>query len=157
MVSLIDNIQLALRNLRRQPVFAATVVLTLAVGLGATVPYVAVGQAPAGPVPSATAASGSAVVMVREATVTAGDARVTVSRVAATPVVVNVETNAGTFVVAGDSAAIAQWADSADALPEPSASLVKKHRATLKSWRVRAENDTATSMRFVRVPAGAPV
>jgi TonB family protein len=116
-------------------------------------PWVVAGQAPSVSAPTAIPASRSAIVLVREATVIAGDANVSVSRQAVTPVIVTVETNAGTYVVAGDSAAIARWADSADVLPVPPAFAVKKHRATLKAWRVRAEHDAATSMQFMRVPA----
>ena len=89
----------------------------------------------------------------RQTTVIAGDTHLSVTRQGALPVLVVIETNAGTFEVAGDSAAFAEWVDSSDALPEPS--LLKKNHFKWKSFRVRGQTDTMTSMQFTRVGTAA--
>lgn len=88
--------------------------------------------------------------MVRDVTVIDGDAQITVSRTSGMPVVLSVETSTGKFVLAGDSSTLAEWVDSADASPAP-AMASKKNRPVWRSWLLRAQRDTATSMSLTRV------
>ena len=89
--------------------------------------------------------------MIREVTVIAGDAHLTVGRRVGKPVSVSVETNAGTFELSGDSASIAAWADSASALPDPPP-FAPKESPQLRSWKIQAPEDTNKLMRLARVP-----
>jgi protein TonB len=88
---------------------------------------------------------------VRQTTVIAGDARITVSRQVGKRVGLKVETNAGTFALTADSAVIATVADSIAVLPDPAPPSGKKHKPTpTKFWGLRSSNDTNTTFRFSR-------
>jgi TonB family protein len=90
--------------------------------------------------------------LVRETTVTAGDAHISVSRQVGKPVGLRVETNAGTFALTADSAAISIVADSVAVLPDLVPASGKKHKPpTTKYWGLRSAKDTNTTFRFSRV------
>jgi hypothetical protein len=90
--------------------------------------------------------------LVRETTVIAGDAHVTVSRQAGKPVGLRVETKAGTFALTADSASIAIVADSVAVLPDLAPDSGNKHKTpTMKYWGLRSAKDTNTTFRFSRV------
>jgi hypothetical protein len=133
------------------PISLKAVIWWLPSAIALAAPCIANGQVPGTP-PIVTVLSAGAPVMVREATVTSGDARITVSRQPPASVIVTVETSAGTFLVSGDSAMIAERADSSETLPPPSPEAVRNH--AFKSRAVHDEHDDATSMRFVRMSSG---
>ncbi len=87
----------------------------------------------------------------REVWVKAGAAEITVYRQGAKPVHVRVRTDSGTFALAGDSAIVAKWADSAASLPDPP-DAGKGAKVSFKIWQIRADGDSGAHMRFVRLP-----
>ncbi len=77
--------------------------------------------------------------------------RVTVARQHGKQVYVYVRTDSGTFSLVADSGALAQWADSAAALPDPPPLGVKSRKKRPEITQLRADGDSGAHMRFVRV------
>jgi hypothetical protein len=77
--------------------------------------------------------------------------RVTVSRQRGKQVYVYVRTDSGTFSLVADSSVLAQWADSAAALPDPPPLGVKAKKQAARMAQLRADGDSGAHMRFVRV------
>lgn len=100
---------------------------------------------------SRSGALGNSDSLAREVTVTAGKICVTVSRTPGKPVRISVRTDSGTFTLAGDSAVLAQWADSIATLPEPPA-FVEGAQVSFKIWQVKADGGSGAHMRFARMP-----
>ena len=89
--------------------------------------------------------------LARAVTVTAGKICVTVSRTPGKPIRISVRTDSGTFTLTGDSAKVAQWADSVATLPEPPA-FAEGAQVSFKIWQVKADGDSGAHMRFARMP-----
>ena len=77
---------------------------------------------------------------------------ISVSRQPGKPVHVSVRSDSGTFILVGDSAIVAQWADSAAALPDPPPVGAAPTKISFKMWQLRAQGDSGAHMRFARVP-----
>jgi Gram-negative bacterial TonB protein C-terminal len=88
---------------------------------------------------------------VHRATVALAHGWFTVTRQAGEQVHVVVRTDSGTFAVTGDSASLADWADSSAALPDlPPVGAHQK--VSFRIWQLRAQGDTNARMRMARVP-----
>jgi hypothetical protein len=77
--------------------------------------------------------------------------RVTVARQRGKKVYVYVRTDSGTFSLAADSGALAEWADSAATLPDPPPLGAKTKKQPPGMTQIRADGDSGAHMRFVRV------
>lgn len=77
--------------------------------------------------------------------------RVTVARQRGKQVYVYVRTDSGTFSLVADSSTLAQWADSAAALPDPPPLGVKARKKRPQMTQLRGDGDSSAHMRFVRV------
>ncbi len=99
----------------------------------------------------ATAGGGDGTVAhVRPETVVAGTARITVTRTGwLRYAIVRVATDSGTFTLTTDSATLAQWADSAAALPDPPAGTAGGH-APLRIWQIKADGADGAKLTFGR-------
>jgi hypothetical protein len=83
-----------------------------------------------------------------------GGGRVTVARQRGKQVFVYVRTDSGTFSLVADSAALAQWADSAATLPDPPPLSAKANKHAPRMSELHADGDSGAHMRFVRVATG---
>jgi TonB family protein len=107
-------------------------------------------RAQADPSQATAEARDASVAHARQETVTAGTARITVTRTAGLRyAIVWVATDSGTFTFTADSATLAQWANAAAALPDPPAGAAGR-KASLTTWQIKADGGGGARMTFGR-------